>query len=105
MIDLKHLRTLLALRKTGNLTKAADMLHLTQSALSQQIRLLESDYGLLFERKTVPLAFTIVGQRLLELADRIFRSLKKPNAISSASKTERQVRSETSSNAIPVSTG
>ena len=72
MIDLKHLRTLLALRKTGNLTKAADMLHLTQSALSQQIRLLESDYGLLFERKTVPLAFTIVGQRLLELADRIF---------------------------------
>lgn len=72
MIDLKHLRTLLALRKTGNLTRAADMLHLTQSALSQQIRLLESDYGLLFERKTVPLAFTIVGERLLELAEHIF---------------------------------
>ena len=47
MIDLKHLRTLLALRKTGNLTKAAEMLCLTQSALSQQIRLLESDYGML----------------------------------------------------------
>lgn len=58
MIDLKHLRTLLALRKTGNLTKAAEMLCLTQSALSQQIRLLESDYGTLFERKTVPIAFT-----------------------------------------------
>ncbi len=71
MIDLKHLRTLLALRKTGSLTKAADMLHLTQPALSQQIRLLEADYGLLFERKTIPLAFTIVGQRLLKLADHI----------------------------------
>lgn len=72
MIDLKHLRTLLALRKTGNLTKAAEMLCLTQSALSQQIRLLESDYGTLFERKTIPIAFTAVGHCLLELADKIF---------------------------------
>ena len=76
MIDLKHLRTLAALRKTGNLTRAADMLHLTQSALSQQIRLLEAEYGLMFERKTVPLAFTAVGLRLLELADRIFPAIE-----------------------------
>ena len=76
MIELKHLRTLIALRKTGNLTRAADMLHLTQSALSQQIRLLESDYGLLFERKTVPLAFTAIGLRLLELADMIFPAIE-----------------------------
>ena len=76
MIDLKHLRTLLALRKTGNLTKAAEMLCLTQSALSQQIRLLESDYGTLFERKTVPIAFTAVGHCLLELADKIFPAIE-----------------------------
>ncbi|EEO27374.1 LysR family transcriptional regulator [Oxalobacter paraformigenes] len=76
MIELKHLRTLAALRKTGNLTRAADMLHLTQSALSQQIRLLEADYGRLFERKTVPLAFTAVGLRLLELADMIFPAIE-----------------------------
>lgn len=76
MIDLKHLRTLLALRKTGNLTKAAEMLCLTQSALSQQIRLLESDYGVLFERKTVPIAFTAVGHCLLELADKIFPAIE-----------------------------
>ena len=76
MIDLKHLRTLRALRQTGNLTRAADMLHLTQSALSQQIRLLESDYGLLFERKSVPLVFTIIGKRLLELADTILPTIE-----------------------------
>ena len=76
MIELKHLKTLRALRKTGNLTRAADMLHLTQSAVSQQIRLLESNYGLLFERKSVPVAFTIVGQRLLELADTVIPAIE-----------------------------
>ncbi len=76
MIDLKHLKTLLALRKTGNLTKAAEMLCLTQSALSQQIRLLESDYGTLFERKTVPIAFTAAGHCLLKLGDRIFPAIE-----------------------------
>ncbi len=76
MIDLKHLKTLKALRQAGNLTRAADLLHLTQSALSQQIRLLESDYGLLFERKTVPIAFTATGLRLLELADTVFNAIE-----------------------------
>ena len=76
MIELKHLKTLRALRKTGNLTRAADMLHLTQSAVSQQIRLLESNYGLLFERKSVPVAFTIIGQRLLELADTVIPAIE-----------------------------
>ena len=76
MIELKHLRTLSALRKTGNLTRAADMLHLTQSALSQQLRLLESTYGQLFERKSVPIAFTIIGQRLLELADTVIPAIE-----------------------------
>lgn len=76
MIDLKHLKTLLALRKTGSLTRAAEILCLTQSALSQQIRLLESDYGMLFERKTVPIAFTAVGHCLLELADKIFPAIE-----------------------------
>ena len=76
MIELKHLKTLRALRKAGNLTRAADMLHLTQSALSQQIRLLESTYGLLFERKSVPIVFTIVGLRLLELADTVLPAVE-----------------------------
>jgi LysR family transcriptional regulator for metE and metH len=70
MLELRHLRTLAALRSSGSLVRAAQLLNLTQSALSHQIRLMEERYGgPLFERKSVPIAFTAVGSRLLKLAD------------------------------------
>lgn len=69
-IELRHLRTLLALREAGNLSRAAQLLNLTQSALSHQLKGLEEHYGAaLFERKSNPLAFGVVGQRLLRLAE------------------------------------
>lgn len=40
MIELKHLKTLTSLRDTGSLTATATALHLTQSALSHQIKIL-----------------------------------------------------------------
>lgn len=68
--ELRHLRTLLALRQTGSLSRAAQLLNLTQSALSHQVKGLEDHYGgALFARKSSPLTFTAAGQRLLELAD------------------------------------
>ena len=72
MIDLRHLRTLNALRETDSVAKAADQLNLTQSALSHQLKELEEriDFSL-FIRKTKPVQFTVAGQRLLELADDI----------------------------------
>lgn len=71
-LELRHLRTLAALRDTGSLAQAADRLHLTQSALSHQTKVLEDYFGLpLFLRKTRPLRFTPAGLRLLELADRV----------------------------------
>ena len=70
MLELRHLRTLGALRSAGSLVRAAQLLNLTQSALSHQIKLLEDRYGTpLFERKSMPIAFTATGGRLLELAD------------------------------------
>ena len=55
-IELRHLQTLLALRDTGSVSRAALWLHLTQSALSHQIKALEDFYGLpLFVRKSSPL--------------------------------------------------
>jgi LysR family transcriptional regulator, regulator for metE and metH len=70
LLELRHLRTLVALRNSGSLSRAAQLLNLTQSALSHQIKLLESAYGApLFERKSVPPRFTAIGSRLLELAD------------------------------------
>lgn len=67
--ELRHLKTLIALKETGSVSLAAKRVYLTQSALSHQIKLLEDQYGLpLFERKTTPLHFTAAGERLLQLA-------------------------------------
>ncbi|MDC6169736.1 MULTISPECIES: LysR family transcriptional regulator [Roseateles] len=72
LLELRHLKTLLALREAGNLSRAAQLLNLTQSALSHQLKGLEAHYGIgLFERKSSPLVFGAAGQRLLRLADAV----------------------------------
>ncbi|MEO6847735.1 MAG: LysR family transcriptional regulator [Chthoniobacterales bacterium] len=69
MIELRHLKTLIALSETGNLSKAARRLHLSQPAVSHQVRLLEEGYGVaLFERKSNPVRLSVAGQRMLRLA-------------------------------------
>lgn len=71
-LELRHLRTLTALHETGNLARAAQMLNVTQSALSHQIKFLEERYGsALFERKSNPLKFSAIGERLLELGGHV----------------------------------
>ncbi|WP_044470874.1 LysR family transcriptional regulator [Mannheimia massilioguelmaensis] len=71
-LELRHLKTLLALKETGSVSLAAKQVYLTQSALSHQIKLLEDQYGLpLFERKSNPLRFTAAGDRLIQLANDI----------------------------------
>lgn len=71
-LELRHLRTLLALKETGSVSMAAKHVYLTQSALSHQIKLMEEQFGLLlFERKSNPLRFTAAGDRLIRLANEI----------------------------------
>lgn len=71
-VELRHLRTLVALRDTGSLVEAAERVYLTQSALSHQIKELETRIGCtLFVRKTRPVRFTSAGNRLLRLADEV----------------------------------
>lgn len=78
MIELKHLRTLNSLRDTGSLTATATALHLTQSALSHQIKDLEARIGgQLFLRKTRPVRFTTEGEILLKLADDLLPRIAK----------------------------
>ncbi|HHH36174.1 MAG TPA: LysR family transcriptional regulator [Gammaproteobacteria bacterium] len=68
-LELRHLRSLLAIHETGNLSRAAQRLHLTQSALTHQVKALEHYFGTpLFYRRRRPLQFTPAGHRLLELA-------------------------------------
>lgn len=76
ILELRHLKTLHALREAGNLLRAAALLNVTQSALSHQVKQLEDHYGvLLFERKSAPLRFTPAGERLLKLADAVLPQL------------------------------
>lgn len=67
-LELRHLKTLIALKESGSISLAAKKVHLTQSALSHQIKLIEDHYGLaLFERKSNPLRVTPAGELLIKL--------------------------------------
>jgi len=77
MLELRHLRTLVALAETGNLSKAGRRLNLSQPAVSHQIRAVEEDYGIdLFVRKSDPLRFTPAGRLLVDLAYDITRRIR-----------------------------
>ncbi len=77
MIEIKHLKTLSTLNNTGSLVEAAKQLHLTQSALSHQLKELEGRLNCsLFIRKSRPIRFTVSGLRLLELADQVLPEIR-----------------------------
>jgi LysR family transcriptional regulator, glycine cleavage system transcriptional activator len=65
-LPLQTLPTFLTVARLGNLRAAADELHLTHSAISQQIRLLEEQLGfLLFDRRGRRIVLNAAGQALL----------------------------------------
>lgn len=72
-INYNHLRYFWAVAHDGNLTRTAERLNLTQSALSVQIRKLEHRLGhALFERRGRRLHMTEAGRITLDHADAIF---------------------------------
>ena len=71
-VDLALLRAFDAIAVTGSVTLAAEMLHRTQGAVSQQIARLEAFFGTrLFDRGPGPMRLTADGERLLVSAHRI----------------------------------
>ncbi|MBF9048905.1 LysR family transcriptional regulator [Roseobacter sp. HKCCD9010] len=71
-IEFRHLRTIRAIHEEGGLAKAADTLHITQSALSHQIKGLEAQAGVeLFVRRSKPMRLSSAGMKLLRLAEDI----------------------------------
>ena len=77
MLELRHLRTLITLRDAESLVEAAERLHLTQSALSHQLKDLEEKLRLsLFVRKSKPVRFTSAGLRLLRLAESVLPQVR-----------------------------
>ncbi|MDJ0685416.1 MAG: LysR family transcriptional regulator [Alphaproteobacteria bacterium] len=74
-LNYKHLRYFWAVARIGNLTRAAERLNVSQSALSTQIRTLEERLGQdLFERHGRALRLTEAGRIALDHADTIFKA-------------------------------
>jgi LysR family transcriptional regulator, regulator for metE and metH len=71
-LEFRHLRTIKAIHEEGGLARAADRLHITQSALSHQIKGLEDQAGLeLFVRRSKPMKLSPAGIKLLRLAEEV----------------------------------
>ena len=71
-IELRHLRTIRAIHQAGGLARAAEVLNMTQSALSHQVAGLEDQAGMeLFVRRSKPMKLSAAGIRMLRAAERI----------------------------------
>ena len=71
-MELYQLRGFAAVAEFGHLTRAAERLHLSQPALSAQIKALEDELGVqLFERGPAGMALTAAGKRLLPEASKV----------------------------------
>jgi LysR family transcriptional regulator, low CO2-responsive transcriptional regulator len=76
-MDLHQLRVFQAAVKSGGFTRAGDELHLSQSTVSQHIKLMEEELGgPLFMRVGKRVQVTEAGSVLLQYTERILRDLK-----------------------------
>jgi len=74
LIDIDQLRTLIAIAETGSFTRAADVVHKTQSAVSMQMKRLEERLGRpVFARDGRASKLTEDGERLIDYARRIVK--------------------------------
>ncbi|HEY9857282.1 MAG TPA: LysR family transcriptional regulator, partial [Stenomitos sp.] len=76
-MNLDYLRTFVAAAEVSSFTQAARRVHLTQSAVSQQMRELENRLGVaLFERRGRSLLLSPAGECLRPLALRVLGAYK-----------------------------
>lgn len=92
MFNFHHLHYFWAVAHEGNLTRAAQRLHVSQSAVSMQIQKLEGELGHpLFERRGKRLVLTEAGRLALEHADAIFAHGRELEAALGGKEAERRV--------------
>jgi DNA-binding transcriptional LysR family regulator len=75
-MELRHLRTIAAVARHGSFSKAADELHLAQSAVSQQVRRFEQELSVeVFRRNSRSVELTAEGEVILGYAQRVLREV------------------------------
>ncbi len=78
MFETRHLKLIVAVSEEKSVTKAGERLHLTQSALSHQLRDIEERLGIpLFNRINKRMVLTQAGERLLQSAHQVLDELKR----------------------------
>lgn len=76
-LEVKHLRMICTIAETGNMTKAAARLCISQSALSQQLKDIEGKLKVdLFFRTRKVMLLTPIGKKLLESAQQVILTLE-----------------------------
>ena len=95
-MELRHLRYFVGVAETENVSRAAEKLHVSQPALSRQIRDLEDEIGFaLFERTAKSVRLTSAGSTFLEHARTLLQqaehAVKEARAVANAGETELRV--------------
>lgn len=94
-MELRHLRYFVTLAETLNFTRAADLLYISQSALSQQVSDMESELGIrLFHRTRRSVELTNSGKVMLTESRKVLRQMEQMvPAVQDSSLYEDQQRS------------
>jgi DNA-binding transcriptional LysR family regulator len=90
-MDLRQLEIIRAIAETGSFTAAGEKLHVSQSAISRQVLILEDELGEpVFHRIGRRIRITPAGESLLQLSHRVFRDLQ--DTVSAISDTRESLR-------------
>lgn len=75
-LNLRQLQTFVTVARLGSFTRAAHLLHLSQPALTKQIRQLEETLSVrLFDRNTRTVELTRIGRELAPVVDQLLREI------------------------------
>ena len=90
-MDLRQLEVIRAIAETGSFTAAGHRLHVSQSAISRQVILLEEELGeAVFHRVGRKVRITPAGESLLRLSHRVFQDLQ--DTVAAISETRESLR-------------